>query len=324
MKAIVRTNYGPAEVLRFEEIEKPTPADTEVLIKVRAASVNPYDWHFMRGTPRLIRLFIGLRSPKSPLLGADVAGEVEVVGRSVARFRAGDAVFGAGRGAFSEYACAPESRTALKPDHVSFEQAASVPIAGLTALQGLRDVAHVQPGQRVLINGAAGGVGTFAVQIAKSLGAEVTGVCSTRNVEMVRSIGADHVIDYTQADFTQSGRQYDTFFDCIGNRSLSECRRVLTPVGIYVGVGGGGPDVGSFTLLAGMIEKPVLSLFGKQKLLGLVARMNQPDLAILGEMMTYSKVKPVIDRRYKLSEVPDAIRYLETGHARGKVVIIPE
>jgi NADPH:quinone reductase-like Zn-dependent oxidoreductase len=324
MKAIVRTKYGLAEVLRFEEIEKPIPGDKEVLIRVRAASVNPYDWHFMRGTPRLIRLFIGLRSPKSPLLGADVAGEVESVGRSVARFRAGDAVFGAGRGAFAEYACAPESRIALKPDHVSFEQAASVPIAALTALQGLRDVAHAQPGQRALINGAAGGVGTFAVQIAKSLGAEVTGVCSTRNVEMVRSIGADHVIDYTQADFTQSGRQYDIFFDCIGNRSLSECRRVLTPAGVYVGVGGGGPDVGSFTLLAGMIEKPVLSLFGKQKLLGLVARMNQPDLVILGEMMTNGKVKPVIDRRYKLSEVPEAIRYLETGHARGKVVIIPE
>jgi NADPH:quinone reductase-like Zn-dependent oxidoreductase len=324
MKAIICTNYGLADVLRLEEIEKPTPGDSEVLIKVHAASVNPYDWHLMRGTPRFVRLFTGLRKPKSPRVGADVAGEIEAVGRSVTRLKPGDAVFGTCRGAFAEYASASESTTAVKPDHVTFEHAASVPIAGLTALQGLRDKARVQPGQKVLINGAAGGVGTFAVQIAKSFGGEVTGVCSTRNVDMVRSIGADHVIDYTGADFTRSGQQYDVLFDCIGNRSISECRRVLRPKGVYVGVGGGGPDVGSITLLAGMIRKLVLSWFVRQKLLGLVAKVKQSDLAILGDMMKAGKVTPVIDRRYKLREVPDAIRYLETGHARGKVVIIPE
>jgi NADPH:quinone reductase-like Zn-dependent oxidoreductase len=303
---------------------KPTPGDKEVLIKVRAASVNPYDWHLMRGTPHFVRLFTGLRKPKSLRVGADVAGEVESVGRSVTHFKTGDAVFGTSRGAFAEYACAPESTIAVKPDHVTFEHAASVPIAGLTALQVLRDKAGVRAGQRVLINGAAGGVGSFAVQIAKSYGAEVTGVCSTRNIDMVRSLGADQVIDYTRADFTRNGQQYDVLFDCIGNRSLLECRRVLTPNGAYVGVGGGGPDVDSITLLTGMIRKLALSWFVRQKLLGLLASANQLDLAILGDMITTGKVRPVIDRRYKLSEVSDAIRYLETGHARGKVVIIPE
>ncbi|HET6207521.1 MAG TPA: NAD(P)-dependent alcohol dehydrogenase [Terracidiphilus sp.] len=324
MKAIVRTTYGPAAVLRFEEIDKPVPAEKEVLIRVRAASVNPYDWHFMRGTPHFIRLFIGLRRPKSPRLGADVAGEIQSVGSRATQFKPGDVVFGTARGAFAEYACAPESTIALKPGNVTFEHAAAAPIAGFTALQGLRDTAHLQPGQRVLINGAAGGVGTFAVQIAKFFGAEVTGVCSTRNVEMVRSIGADHVIDYTEADFTRSGEQYDVLFDCVGHHSLSECRRVITPRGIYVGVGGGGPEVGSFALIAGMIKKPVLSLFVKQKLLGLHAKANREDLAILGDMINAGKITPVIDRRFRLTEVPDAIRYVETGHARGKVVIIPE
>jgi NADPH:quinone reductase-like Zn-dependent oxidoreductase len=213
----------------------------------------------------------------------------------------------------------------MKPDNVTFEQAASVPIAAFTALQGLRDKGHIQPGQRVLINGSAGGVGTFAVQIAKSFGAEVTGVCSTRNVEMVRSIGADHVIDYTtEADFTRNGQRYDVLFDCVGNHSLAECRRVLTRTGIYVGVGGGGPEVGSFTLIAGMIKKPVLSLFVRQKLRGLLAKANRADLAILGDMINTGKITPVIDRRFTLNEAADAIRYLEAGHARGKVVIILE
>jgi NADPH:quinone reductase-like Zn-dependent oxidoreductase len=325
MEAIVRTTYGPAEVLRLEEIDKPIPAEKEVLIRVRAASVNPYDWHIMRGTPRFIRVFFGLRRPKTPRLGADLAGEVESVGASVSQFKPGDAVFGTCRGAFAEYACAPESTIALKSENVTFEHAAAVPIAGLTALQGLRDTAHLQQGQRVLINGAAGGVGTFAVQIAKSFGAEVTGVCSTRNVEMVRSIGADHVIDYsTGADFTRSGQQYDVLFDGVGIHSLSDCCRVLTPRGIYVGVGGGGPEVGSFTLIAGMIQKPILSLFVKQKLLGLHAKVKHEDLAILGDMINAGKITPVIDRRFTLSELPDAIRYVETGHARGKVVIILE
>ena len=278
----------------------------------------------MRGTPQFVRLFTGLRKPKSPRVGADLAGTVESVGSHVTQFKPGDHVFGAGRGACAEYACAPESRIAAKPHGVTFEEAASIPIAAVTALQGLRDQARVQRGQRVLINGAAGGVGTFAVQIAKSFGAEVTGVCSARNVDLVQSIGAHHVIDYTQADFTRSGRHYDVLFDCVGNRSLSDCLRVLKDGGTYVGVGGGGPEVGSFSLLAGMVKKPVLSLFVRQKLLGLLARVNQGDLAILGEMMSTEKVKPVLDRRYKLSEVPDAMRYLEAGHARGKVVIILE
>ena len=233
MKAIVYHNYGSPDVLRFEEIEKPIAGDNEVLIKVRAASVNPLDWHFMRGTPYLVRLMAGLRKPKVTRLGVDVAGQVEAVGRNVTQFKPGDEVFGSCRGAFAEYACAPPSRAlVMKPDNVTFEQAASVPVAAFTALQGLRDKGHIQPGQKVLINGAAGGVGTFAVQIAKSFGADVTGVCSTRNVDMVRSIGADQVIDYTQEDFTKSGQRYDLIFDCVGNHSLSACRRVLNPKGI--------------------------------------------------------------------------------------------
>jgi NADPH:quinone reductase-like Zn-dependent oxidoreductase len=278
----------------------------------------------MRGTPGFIRLFTGVVKPKSYRVGADVAGMIESVGSEVTQFKAGDEVFGICRGACAEYACAPGSTIATKPKQVTFEQAAAVPIAAVTALQGLRDRAQLQSGQKILINGAAGGVGTFAVQIAKSFGAEVTGVCSARNIDMVRSIGADNVIDYTRVDFAQSAVKYDVFFDCVGTRSLSDCRRVLTPRGLYVGVGGGGPDVGSFTLLAGMIKKPVLSLFVKQQFLGLHAKVNQPDLAILGDLMTAGKVRPVLDRRYKVHEVADAMRYLEAGHARGKVVIILE
>ena len=237
MKAIVYHCYGSPDVLRFEEIEKPTAGDNEVLIKVRAASVNPYDWHFMRGTPYLVRMMAGLRKPKATRLGADVAGRVEAVGRNVTQFKPGDDVFGTCVGAFSEYVCVSESALVMKPDTVTFEQAASVPIAAFTALQGLRNGGQIQSGQKVLINGAAGGVGTFAVQIAKSFGAAVTGVCSTRNVEMVRSIGADCVIDYTQEDFTKRGQSYDLMLDCIGNHSLSACRRVLNPSGIYIPAG---------------------------------------------------------------------------------------
>ncbi len=231
MKAIVYSNYGSPDVLRCEVIEKLTPKDDEVLIKVRAASVNPYDWHFMRGLPYFLRLRVGLRKPKDTRLGVDAAGQVETIGRNVTQFKPGDEVFGLCRGAFAEYACASESKLARKQGNVTFEQAASVPIAGLTALQGLRDKGQLQPGQKVLINGAAGGVGTFAVQIAKSFGAEVTGVCSTRNVDMVRSIGADHVIDYTQEDFTKKEQRYDLILDCIANHSLSAFRRVLTGCG---------------------------------------------------------------------------------------------
>ncbi|MGD1215325.1 MAG: NAD(P)-dependent alcohol dehydrogenase [Terriglobales bacterium] len=327
MKAVVYYNYGSPDVLKCEEIENPTAGDNEVLIKVRAASVNPLDWHFMRGTPYFVRILAGLRKPKVTRLGVDVAGQVEAVGRNVTQFKPGDEVFGACRGAFAEYACTSESALAMKPDNVTFEQAASVPIAALTAVQGLRlgglgDKGQIQPGQKVLINGAAGGVGTFAVQIAKSFGADVTGVCSTRNVDMVRSIGADRVIDYTQEDFTKSGQRYDLLFDCVGNHSLLACRRVLNPKGIYIPVGGEG---GRWMIgpLARSITALVLSRFVSQKLVAFfLARLSKDgDLAILRELMKAGKVTPVIDKRYRLSEVPEAIRYLEEGHARGKVVI---
>ncbi|MBZ5680495.1 MAG: NAD(P)-dependent alcohol dehydrogenase [Acidobacteriia bacterium] len=324
MKAIVYHRYGSPDVLRCEEIEKPTAGDNEVLIKVRAASVNPYDWHFMRGTPYLVRMMAGLRKPKATRLGADVAGQVEAVGRNVTQFKPGDEVFGMCVGAFSEYVSVSESVLVMKPNTVTFEQAAAVPIAAFTALQGLRNKGHIQPEQKVLINGAAGGVGTFAVQIAKSFGADVTAVCSTRNVEMVRSIGADQVIDYTQEDFTKRGQRYDVMLDCIGNHSLSACRRVLNPGGIYIPVGGT-TDVWMIGPLARSVAALVLSWFVSQKLIAFfVAKPSKEDLNTMGELMTAGKVTPVIDRRYGLSEVAEAIRYLEQGHARGKVIITLE
>jgi NADPH:quinone reductase-like Zn-dependent oxidoreductase len=321
MKAVVYSNYGSPDVLKCEEIEKPTAGDNEVLIRVRAASVNPYDWHFMRGTPYMVRIMAGLFKPKDKRLGVDVAGQVEAVGGNVTQLKPGDEVFGACRGAFAEYACASESALVKKPDNVTFEQAASVPIAAFTALQGLRDKGHLQPGQKVLINGAAGGVGTFAVQIAKWFGAEVTGVCSTRNVDMVRSIGADRVIDYTQENFTKSGQRYDLFFDGVGNHSLSACRRVLNPKGIYVPFGGSS-DRWMIGPLARMLKTLVLSRFVSQTLvIFFLAKASKEDLIVMHELMAAGKVTPVIDKCYKLSEVPEAIRYLEEGHARGKVVI---
>jgi NADPH:quinone reductase-like Zn-dependent oxidoreductase len=324
MKAIVYYNYGSPDVVQCEEIAKPTAGDNEVLIKVRAAALNPYDWHFMRGLPYVVRVIAGLRKPKVARLGFDVAGQVEAVGRNVTRFKAGDEVFGACggafAGAFAEYACTSESALAMKPDNVTFEQAAAVPMAAFTALQGLRDKGHIQRGQKVLVNGAAGGVGTFAVQIAKSFGAEVTGVCSTRNVDMVRSIGAGQVIDYTQQDFTKSGQRYDLIFDAVGNRSLSDYRRVLNPKGILV-MAGGQADRWMIGPVARALRAGVLSRSGSQKLVGILARVSKEDLTIMRELMATGKVTPVIDRRYRLSEVPEAIRYLEEGHARGKVVI---
>jgi NADPH:quinone reductase-like Zn-dependent oxidoreductase len=320
MKAAVYRRYGPPNVIQINEVEKPVPNDNQVLIEVRAASVNPYDWHFMRGTPYLVRIIAGLRKPKDTRLGVDVAGQVEAVGMNVTQFKPGDKVFGSCRGAFAEYACASESAVVLKPDNVTFEQAASVPIAGFTALQGLRDKGQVQPGQKVLVNGAGGGVGTFAVQIARSYGADVTGVCSTGKADMVRSIGANRVIDYTQEDFTKSGQRYDVFFDAVGNHSLSACRRVLNLKGIYVG-GGGTSDPWMIGPLTHMIAAFGLSRFGSQKFVGLLARNRQDDLKTMRELMESGKVTPVIDRRYRLSEVPEAIGYLEEGHARGKVVI---
>jgi len=323
MKAIVYCDYGLSN-LRLEDVEKPTPNDDQVLVKVRAASVNPYDWHFVEGTPKIMRMMgVGLRKPKDTRLGVDFAGTVEAVGKNVTQFKPGNDVFGGRGGAFAEYVCPRANRAvALKPANLTFEQAASVNIAGITALQALRDKGNVQPGQKVLINGASGGVGTFAVQIAKSFGAEVTGVCSTRNVDLVRSLGADHVIDYTKEDFAKGEQRYDVILDNVPNHSLSECRRILNPNGKYVMIGGGGPNdsrwIGPF---GRVINTMILSPFVSQKMGMMMADPSQKDLAVLADMMQSGKVKPVIDRTYKLSEVPEAIRYLEQGHARGKVVI---
>lgn len=325
MKAIAYHRYGSPDVLKCEEIEKPAVGDDEVLLKVRAASVNPVDWHLMEGKPFLVRLSgLGLLKPKDTRLGRDVAGQVEGVGKNITQFKPGDAVFGACPGAFAEYACASESRLAMKPDSVTFEQAASVAIAALTALQGLRDKGQIQPGQKVLINGAAGGVGTFAVQIAKSFCAEVTGVCSTRNVDMVRSIGADRVIDYTQQDFTKSGQRWDLIFDLVANHSLSVLRRVLYPKGRYVGagIGPGGSVIGFFARAA--LIAPVLSRFVSQKFFIFITKITKEDLTVMRDLMEAGKVTPAIEKRYRLSEVPEAIRYLATGHAQAKLVITLE
>ncbi len=320
MKAIVYRCYGSPDVLEFADVEKPAPADNEVLVKVQAASVNPLDWHYMRGSPYIMRLGSGIGTPKDSRLGVDFAGTVESVGKNVTRFKPGDEVFGGRGGAFAEYVIVPEDRAiVLKPANVTFEQAASVPIAGLTALQALRDKGRLEPGQKVLINGASGGVGTFAVQIAKSLGAEVTGVCSTRNVEMVRSIGADHVIDYKKEDYTQSERKYDLIIDMVGNHSLTANRKALTPNGILVMVGGAKGNW--MAPLMNPLKALFLSPFVEQELVMILAQFNQEDLASLGELMQAGEVTPVIDRRYRLSEVPAAIRYSEEGHARGKIVI---
>lgn len=323
MRAIVYTEYGPPDVLQFTEAAKPVPKDDEILIRIRAASVNPLDWHYLRGIPYFMRIGTGLRRPKVTRLGVDVAGQVEAVGKNVTQFQLGDEVFGACKGAFAEYACAAEDKLVLKPANVTFEQAAAVAIAALTALQGLRDKGHIQAGQKVLINGAAGGVGTFAVQVAKSFGAHVTGVCSTRNVDMVRSIGADRVIDYAQEDFTKSGHRYDLMFDTVGNRSLSDCRRAMATKGTLVFVGG--PDKGRWLgPVAGLLKVALLSPFVSQKLLPFGAQLSKDDLMVLRELLEAGKVVPVIDRTYSVSQVHEAIRYLEEGHARGKVVITME
>jgi NADPH:quinone reductase-like Zn-dependent oxidoreductase len=320
MKAVIYTQYGPPDVLQLIEVEKPFPKDNEVLIKVHAASVNPVDWHFMRGTPYLLRLEAGLLKPKKSSLGADVAGVIEEVGKDVKEFKRGDEVFGSCNGSFAEYVCASEKWLVKKPANLTFEQAAAVPVAAFTALQGLRDKGQIQPGQKLLINGASGGVGTFAVQIAKSFGANVTGVCSTRNVDMVRSIGADHVIDYTQEDFTQNGQRYDLIFDLVGNRSLSKCRRVLDPNGILIIVGA--PNNGLWLgPMKRALHATVISRFVSQRMLMFIALTNKKDLLVMEELLISGKVTPIIDRRYPLCEVPQAIRYLEEGHARGKVII---
>ena len=320
MKAIVYRCYGSPDVLEFADIEKPTPADDEVLVKVVAASVNPLDWHYMRGSPYFMRLMVGLGAPNRTSMGVDFAGTVEAVGRNVKRFKRGDEVFGGSSGAFAEYVTVGEDRAlVLKPANMTFEQSATVPIAGITALQALRDKGKIEQGTKVLINGASGGVGTFAVQIAKSFGAEVTGVCSTRNVAMVRSIGADYVIDYTQEDYTKGGQRYDLIIDNVGNHSLLANRRALNPDGIMVIVGG--PKGNWLRPLMSPIKALLLSPFVGQEFVMILAKLRKDDLAILGDLMQAGKVTPVIDRRYPLSEVAAAIRYSEEGHARGKIVI---
>ena len=320
MRAIVYTEYGPPDVLQFTEVAKPTPKDNEVLIKVRAASANPLDWHLVRGKPLVARLMIGgLRKPKVTRLGVDVAGQVEAVGRNVTQFKPGDEVFGACRGAFAEYVCVSEDKLALKPANISFEDAAAVPVAAISALQGLRDKGRIQRGHKVLVDGASGGVGTFAVQIAKSFGAEVTAVCSTRNVDTARSLGADHVIDYTREDFTQSGQRYDLIIAANAYHSIFDYRRALGQGGIYVMVGGGWAQI-----LQAMLLGPLLSLIGSKKMSFVSAKLNKTDLGLLKDFLAAGKIVPVIDRRYPLSEVAEAFRYLEEGHARGKVVITLE
>lgn len=321
MKAIVQDSYGSADVLRLQEIDEPEIGDDDLLVRVHAAGVDPGVWHMMTGLPYLMRIMgFGFRAPKARVCGTDFAGRVEVVGKNVTQFQTGDEVFGTCEGAFAEYACVKKDEVALKPANFTFAQAAAVPSSALTALQGLRDQGEVQAGQKVLIIGAAGGVGTFAVQLAKAFGAEVTGVCSTTKVELVRSIGADHVIDYTRDDFAQMGQRYDVILDTAGNRPLSHLRRGLTPRGTLVIVGGeeGGRWLGGTDR---QIRALVLSPFVRHRLRSFIATSRTEDLQLLSELIEAGKVTPVIDRTYALSEAPEAIRHLEEGHARGKAVI---
>lgn len=321
MKAIVYTKYGSPDVLELKEVEKPMPKEDEVLVRVHAMSVNPADWRRMRGAPFLARLDTGLLKPKYRVLGADIAGRVDAVGANVTQFKPGDEVFGdISTGGFAEYACTTEDKFVLKPSNLSFEEAAAVPLAANTALQGLRDKGQIQPGQKVLVNGASGGVGTFAVQIAKSFGATVTGVCSTGNLDMVRSIGADHVVDYTKEDFTRNGHVYDLIFDAVGNCSVADYKRVLAPKGTCVIIG--------FTTMAHMFkvifQATLVSKRGSQKIAPMNAHINQEDLDFLKGLIEADKIEPVIDRRYPFSEIPEAVEYLERGHGRGKVIITVE
>jgi NADPH:quinone reductase-like Zn-dependent oxidoreductase len=313
VKAIRYYRYGPPDVLALEDVDVPAVGAHDVLVRVRAASVNPLDYLFMRGTPYLVRGRAGLFRPKAKGLGADMAGQVQAVGKDVTEFQPGDEVFGSRSGTFAEFVSIPEDGVLqAKPANLTFEQAAAVGVAAFSALQALRDKGKLQPGHKVLVNGAAGGVGTFAVQIAKALGAEITGVCSTGNVEMVASIGADHVVDYTEHDFTEAGQPYDLLVDTVANRTLSECRRVLTPKGIFVGVGGGPSDLFKMVVFSSVVS---------QTMTPLLAHQDRDDLVVLREFLEDGEVTPVIDRTYPLNEVPEAIRYLEDGHARGKVVI---
>jgi len=325
MKAVIHCEYGKPDVLEVKDLEKPTPDDNQLLVRVRAASLNPLDGHFVRGMLLARAMGGGLRKPKDTRIGVDYAGVVEAVGKNVTQFKVGDEVFGARTGSLAQYICTKADRAAcLKPATVTFEEGATIGVAASTALQGLRDHGHLQPGQKVLINGASGGVGTFAVQIAKAMGAEVTGVCSTRNVDLVKSIGADHVIDYTKEDFTKGDQHYDVLFDNVQNHTFSERRRALTPNGIClnVGLGGAGWHEDTALHLVRSFTTPLMSKFTSQKFKFFIAELNHNDLAYLADLMQTGKMKPVIDRTYKsLSETPQALVYLEEGHARGKVVI---
>src|SRR6266705_4838016 len=324
MKAITYCDYGIAN-LKLQEIEKPTPNDNQILVKVRAASVNPYDWHFIEGTPYIMRAMgVGLRKPKDIRLGVDFAGTVEAVGKNVTQYKPGDEVFGGSTGAFAQYLCRRATGSvAPKPEGLMFEQAASINIAGITALQGVRDKGKVQPGQKVLINGASGGVGTFAVQIAKSFGADVTGVCSSRNLDLVKSLGADRVIDYTKEDYTKSDQKYDVILDNVANHSLSENRKLLPPNGKYVMIGGGSAnEQGWIGALGKPLKALVMKPFVSQQMGMMMAELKQSDLKYFADQMQNGKLKPVIDRTYKLSEIQQAIAYVEEGHARGKVILV--
>jgi NADPH:quinone reductase-like Zn-dependent oxidoreductase len=322
MKAILNCEYG-VENLQLRDIEKPTPSENEVLVHVRAASVNPVDGHTIRGG-WLMRPMSGMRKPKNTRFGTDFAGVVEAVGKDVTNFKSGDEVFGAKNGAVADYICVKSERAVVaKPSNITFEQAGSVAVAALTALQGLRDKGRIQSGQKVLINGASGGVGTFAVQIAKAFGADVTAVCSTRNIDLVKSIGADHVIDYTKEDFTKTDQRYNMLYDLVGNHSFSERRRILTPNGICVlaGIGGAGVHPGTLGRIGRNFWNAFLSNFSNQKFVFYIAKLTKGDLNVLRDLMQSGKVAPVIDRAYKIGETQAAVRYLEEGHARGKVVI---
>jgi len=322
MKAIFRTKYGSADILRLKEIDKPVPNDNQLLLKVCAASVNPLDWHVMRGEPFLVRLMgFGILKPKHRILGADMAGRVEAVGKNVTQFKVGDEVFGSGMGGFAEYACLGENMAAHKPANLTFEQAAAVPVAGLTALQALRKNGRIQDGHHVLINGASGGVGTFATQIARAMGAQVTGVCSGKNIEMVRSLGADHVIDYTKENYWENGKQYDLIIDNAAFYSIGKALQALKSTGMYVGIGG---SSSTLSVLQSLIVSPLIARMKGRKVVSFMANMNQADLVFIKEFLDDGKIVPVIDKKYSLSETPEAIRYVEKGHTRGKVVITPD
>lgn len=321
MKAIVYTKYGPPDVLQLKEVERPVPGDDEVLVRVHAVSINAMDWHIMRGKPLPARLAMGFRKPKNPILGSDVAGRVEAVGKNVTQFQPGDEVFGGvGNGGFAEYVCVREKALLLKPANISFEASAAVPVAAVTALQALRDQGQIRPGQKVLINGASGGVGTFAVQLARSFGAEVTAVCSTRNLDMARALGADYVIDYTQEDFTRNGRQYDLIVDIAASRSVADYKRALSAQGICVIVG----FSTLFHMLRSMVMGRVASRTGSKKFVRFLAKLYRKDLVLLRELLESGKVVPAIDRRYPLNKVAEAMRYFGEEHARGKVIITTE